>query len=211
NMECILALLAEGRLDLASLISDVHPFDAAVTVYERINRGELSGIGNLFKYAEQAPLARRLQSVGHRTPQGSRRLRSAAGRIRFGIIGAGNYALSMLLPHLAADADVALVEVVTQSGLSAANAVKKFGFARFSTDAAGLIQADDIDAVMIATRHATHAQLACAALRAGKAVFVEKPLAITAQSLDAILRTIAESGNDRLMVGFNRRFAPLLN
>jgi predicted dehydrogenase/threonine dehydrogenase-like Zn-dependent dehydrogenase len=211
NMECILALLAERRLDLAPLINDVHPFGAAVEVYERINRGELSGVGNLFKYEEQVPLERRLPSGSRTGEQSSRLLRPAAGGIRLGVVGAGNYASSMLLPHLAADADVALVEVVTQSGLSAANAVKKFGFARYSTDSAGLIQADDINAVLIATRHATHAPLVCAALRAGKAVFVEKPLATTTEFLDEILRTIAESGNDRLMVGFNRRFAPLLN
>jgi predicted dehydrogenase/threonine dehydrogenase-like Zn-dependent dehydrogenase len=203
NMECILALLAEGRLNLSSLISDIVPFDAAVDVYERMNRGELSGIGILFKYAEQAPLMRRLPS--------SRPSRPTAGKIRLGVVGAGNYASSMLLPYLALDADVAMVEVVTNSGLSAANAVKKFGFARSSTDVTGLMQADDIDAVLIATRHATHAQLVCSALRAGKAVFVEKPLAITRESLDDILHLIAETGNDRVMVGFNRRFSPLLS
>jgi predicted dehydrogenase/threonine dehydrogenase-like Zn-dependent dehydrogenase len=203
NMECVLALLAEGRLDLSPLISDVFPFDAAVDVYERINRGELSGLGILFKYPEQAPLVRTLPS-----PRPSR---PTAGKVRLGVIGAGNYASSMLLPQLATNADVTLVEVATNSALSTANAVKKFGFARSSTDAGSLIHANDIDAVMIATRHATHAQLVCAALRAGKAVFVEKPLAITGDSLDAILQSIAETDNDRLMVGFNRRFSPLLN
>lgn len=203
NMECILALLAEGRLNLSSLISDIYPFDSAVDVYERMNRGELSGLGILFKYAEQAPLTVRLPSSQPSAP--------TAGRIRLGVVGAGNYASAMLLPHLAGDADIVMVEVVTKSALSAANAVKKFGFARSSTDIAGLMQADDIDVVLIATRHATHAQLVCAALRAGKAVFVEKPLAITSESLDDILRSIAETGNDRFMVGFNRRFSPLLN
>lgn len=203
NMECILALLAEGRLNLSSLISDVFPFDSAVDVYERMNSGKLSGIGVLFKYDEKAPLSRRLPSSRPAAPTG--------GKIRFGVVGAGNYASSMLLPHLATDADVALVEVATNSALSAANAGRKFGFARSSTDVPGLMQADDVDAVLIATRHATHAELVCNAIRAGKAVFVEKPLAITTESLDAILRAIAETGNDRIMVGFNRRFSPLLN
>jgi predicted dehydrogenase len=116
----------------------------------------------------------------------------------------------MLLPHLAAADDVALIAVVTNSALSAATAAKKFGFARFSTDYSGLLASDDISAVLIATRHATHAHLVCDSLRAGKAVFVEKPLAITSQSLDAIIATVEETGNNRLMVGFNRRFAPLL-
>ena len=203
NMECILALLAQGRLDFASLIDNVHPFDVAVEIYNRINRGELVGVGNLFKYAEQTPLVRRLPSPRPAKP--------TLRKIRLGVIGAGNYASTMLLPHLATDDDVALAEVVTHSGLSAANAAKKFGFARFSTDAVGLIEAEDIDAVLIATRHATHAQFVCAALKAGKAVLVEKPLAITTESLGEIVRAITATGNDRLMVGFNRRFSPLLN
>jgi predicted dehydrogenase/threonine dehydrogenase-like Zn-dependent dehydrogenase len=202
NMECILSLLAERRLNLSSLISDIFPFDSAVDVYERMNRGALPGLGVLFKYPEQPPLTRRLLS--------SRPARPAAGKIRLGVIGAGNYASSMLLPHLAVDDDVDLVEVVTNSSLSAANAVRRFGFARSSTDVAGLMQADDVDAVLIATRHATHAQLVCAALSAGKAVFVEKPLALTSESLNEILWLITKTGNDRLMVGFNRRFSPLL-
>jgi predicted dehydrogenase/threonine dehydrogenase-like Zn-dependent dehydrogenase len=202
NMECILSLLAEGRLNLSSLISDIFPFHSAVDVYDKMNRGTLSGLGILFKYAEQPPLTRRLESLHSARPM--------AGKIRLGVIGAGNYASSMLLPSLAADEDVDLVEVVTNSSLSAANAVRKFGFARSSTDVSGLLQADDIDVVLIATRHATHAQLVCATLRAGKPVFVEKPLALTSASLNEIVRLIAETGNDRLMVGFNRRFSPLL-
>ena len=202
NMECILALINEGRLDLTSLINDVFPFELAVEVYERMNRGELPGLGVLFKYQEAAPVVRRTAS----RPAPKTRV----GQVRLGVIGAGNYASSMLLPHLAASRDVALVEVVTNTSLSAANAVKKFGFARSATDSFDLLAANDIDALLICTRHATHAELVCAALRTGKAVFVEKPLAITRESLAEIIRTIEETGNDRLMIGFNRRFSPLL-
>jgi predicted dehydrogenase len=116
----------------------------------------------------------------------------------------------MLLPHLVADPDVELIEVVTNTALSAANAVKKFGFLRSGTDQTELLAAGDIDMILIATRHASHAALVCAALRAGKAVFVEKPLAITRESLTEVVRTVEETGNDRVMVGFNRRFSPLL-
>ena len=201
NMECVLAMLAEKRVDLSSLISDVFPFESAVDVYGRMNRGEFSGVGVLFKYQEAAPLTRRM-----RRPL----VQKAAGKVRLGVIGAGNYASSMLLPYLVADSSVALIEVVTNTALSAANAVKKFGFSRSSTECNGLLLADDIDAVLISTRHATHAQLVCAALRAGKAVFVEKPLAISRESLLEIVETVEKTGNDRLMVGFNRRFSSLL-
>ena len=203
NMECVLDMLHEGRLDLSSLITEVFPFESAVDVYERMNKGSVSGFGVLFKYQETSPVVRRIASRSI-SPK-------VADQVRIGVIGAGNYVSSMLLPHLARRHDVDLVEVVTNTALSAANAVKKFGFARSATDSTGLVMAEDIDALIIGTRHATHAELVCAALRAGKAVFVEKPLTITRESLSEVVRTIEETGNDRLMVGFNRRFSPLLN
>jgi predicted dehydrogenase len=167
-----------------------------------MNRGELSGLGVLFKYAADAAVVRRLP--------GPRAARQTVNKVRIGVIGAGNYASSMLLPILASDRNVRLVEVVTNSALSAANAAKKFGFDRMSTDWDGLLRADDIDAVLIATRHATHSDLVCAALRNNKAVFVEKPLAIERDSIIKIVNALEESGNERLMVGFNRRFSPFL-
>jgi predicted dehydrogenase len=139
------------------------------------------------------------------------RLRPAPSeRVRLGVIGCGNYASTMLLPHLKARPDVELVEVATATSLSAANAQAKFGFRRVSTDFRGLLADPDIDAVLIATRHDSHSAMVCEALRAGKVVFVEKPLAVSAAQLAAVLDAIAKTGNDRLMVGFNRRFAQIL-
>jgi predicted dehydrogenase len=116
----------------------------------------------------------------------------------------------MLLPHLKGRPDVELVEVATTTSLSAANARAKFGFRRVSTDFRSLLADPDIDAVLIATRHDSHSYLVGEALRAGKAVFVEKPLAVTVEQLAVVRDAIAETGNDRLMVGFNRRFAKIL-
>ena len=130
--------------------------------------------------------------------------------MRLGVIGCGNYATTMLLPHLKQWPEVELVEVATATSLSAANARAKFGFRRVSTDFRSLLADPEIDAVLIATRHDSHAHLVCEALRAGKAVFVEKPLAVSAEQLAAVRDAIAKTGNDRLMVGFNRRFAKLL-
>lgn len=130
--------------------------------------------------------------------------------VRVGFIGAGNYASSMLLPHLATNEAVDLHKVVTTSALSAANARRKFGFSAASTDLDDLLDDDSVDAIFVVTRHSSHAELTNRALRAGKAVFVEKPLALTQDELNSVLTTIAETGNDRLQVGFNRRFAPLL-
>ncbi|WP_246660711.1 bi-domain-containing oxidoreductase [Tardiphaga sp. vice154] len=202
NMDAVLSLLSDGRLDFSALISDVVPFSDAVATYERMNRGEWAGLGMVFSYPAFSAAQTRIIHRATTPP--------VPGQVRLSVIGAGNYASSMLLPQLKSDPRVNLVEVVTNGGLSGATAVQKFGFARASTDAAEALLAPDIDAVVIATRHASHAVLAAQALRAGKAVFVEKPLALDPPSLQLIEKAVSESGNDRLMVGFNRRFAPLL-
>jgi predicted dehydrogenase len=115
----------------------------------------------------------------------------------------------MLLPHLAGLKTVELAHVATTRSLSAVNAQRRFGFATASTTADAVLEDESLDAIFIVTRHHTHADLVCRALRTGKAVFVEKPLALTREELDRIVEVVAETGNDRLMVGFNRRFAPL--
>jgi predicted dehydrogenase len=116
----------------------------------------------------------------------------------------------MLLPHLASDQRVAIAAVVTTTGLTAASAAKRFGAQLHGTDR-GIIMADpEIDTVVIATRHRSHASLAAEALRAGKAVFVEKPLAIDAAGLELVSTAAMEAGNTRLQVGFNRRFSPII-
>ncbi|EHR48904.1 putative dehydrogenase [Saccharomonospora marina XMU15] len=130
--------------------------------------------------------------------------------VRVAFIGAGNYACSMLLPHLRDRQDVRLSTVATTTALSAANAERKFGFEASSTDVADVLTDPDVDAVFVVTRHSSHAELVGRALRAGKAVFVEKPLALSEDELRGVLAAVEESGNDRLQVGFNRRFAPLL-
>jgi predicted dehydrogenase/threonine dehydrogenase-like Zn-dependent dehydrogenase len=208
NMACFLDLLAEGRLDLDPLVSAVLPFEDAVGAYERIQGGEQSGVGMLFRYAANGSAVRRPAPAPPAVAPGTRP--AARPVVRLGVIGAGNYATSMLLPHLRDRPDVRLVEVATATGLSGANAQRKFGFERCSTDHRALLADEAVDAVLIATRHHAHAEMVCEALRAGKAVFVEKPLAVDPDQLEAILAAVAETGNDRLMVGFNRRFAPLL-
>ncbi len=147
--------------------------------------------------------------VGHSL--GNQPVRRSLSRARVGFVGAGNYASSMLLPHLADNDVVDLRRVVTTSALSAANARRKFGFAEASTDLDELLDDDAVDAIFVVTRHSSHADLTVRALEAGKAVFVEKPLALSVDEVSRILETVEKTGNDRLQVGFNRRFAPLLN
>lgn len=130
--------------------------------------------------------------------------------LRVGFIGAGNYAASMLLPHLAQRPDVQLARVATARPLSACDVQRRFNFTEATIEVGKVLDDDSIDAIFIVTPHADHAALAAAALLRGKAVFVEKPLAITCGQLEEVLRAVQASGNDRLMIGFNRRFSPML-
>ena len=151
------------------------------------------------------------QRNGHVTPTSApgTATRATSATMRVGFIGAGNYATSMLLPHLAADPMVTLATVATTRSLSAVNAQRKFGFDTATTDARTVLEDPDIDTVFVVTRHHSHADFVCRGLEAGKAVFVEKPLALTRADVDRVLAVVERTGNDRLMVGFNRRFAPL--
>jgi predicted dehydrogenase len=133
-----------------------------------------------------------------------------SGRLAIGFIGAGNYANSMLLPNLAKQDNAYLSHVATTRSLSAVNAQRRFGFKTASTTADAVLDDESLDAIFIVTRHHTHADMVCRALETGKAVFVEKPLALTQSDLERVIDVIAKTGNDRLMVGFNRRFSPLL-
>ncbi|QJY47030.1 bi-domain-containing oxidoreductase [Pseudonocardia broussonetiae] len=213
NLECVLDLMARGRLDVAPLTSHVAPFDDAVATYRALGSGSLSAVAVLFRYADAQPVEPPVTAPPAVTavPAGRPAPPVPGGRpVRLAFVGAGNYASSMLLPHLAGRPDVELARVVTTSALSAANAQRRFGFAACGTDVEAVFDDPAVDAVVVATRHATHAALTRRALLAGRAVFVEKPLALTPDELDSVLDAVAESGNDRVQVGFNRRFAPLL-
>jgi predicted dehydrogenase len=214
NLESFLDLVARNELEVGTLIDGVFPMAEAAKVYEDLKTGTLKAIGVLLEYpapAEDAP-APATSMVLPRAKASSVR-KNVSGkkdRIAIGFVGAGNYASSMLLPHLAKLAAADLVHVATTKSLSAANAQKKFGFTTASTDADSVFENESVDAIFIVTRHGTHAKLVCRALETGKAVFVEKPLALTREETDQIAAAVDRTGNDRLMVGFNRRFAPLL-
>lgn len=211
NLACFLDLVARGRVDVEPLVSHTADFDDAVETYRRLQGGGLKAVAVLFRYAGQAPETAAPEvtvPAVRRGPTPSARPRMASVRLAF--VGAGNYASSMLLPHLTGREGVELSTVVTTTALSAANAKRKFGFTEATTELDAALEDPSIDAVFVVTRHSSHAELTRRALLAGKAVFVEKPLALSEDELAGVLAAVEESGNDRLQVGFNRRFAPLL-
>ena len=217
NLECFLDLLARKDLEVETLVSGTFPMHDAVSVYADLSSGALKAVGVLLSYpapdsdARPRPAASLVRTV----PPASSKVSQAPNgpgskRLAIGFIGAGNYASSMLLPHLAQLPNAELVHVTTTKSLSAVNAQRRFGFTTASTSASAVLEDESLDAIFVVTRHATHADLVCRALETGKAVFVEKPLALTAEELERITEVITKTGNDRLMVGFNRRFAPML-
>lgn len=215
NLGCFLHLVASGAVDVAPLVSGVHPITEATSVYEQLRTGALEGVGFLLAYprpegADAVEPAERTVRGGAPAPVPARsRTGTHGAAVRLGFVGAGNYATSMLLPHLAKNPAATLATVATTRSLSAANAQRKFGFEAMTTAAESVLADPSVDAVFVVTRHHSHADFVCRALEHGKAVFVEKPLALTQQQLDRVAETVARTGNDRLMVGFNRRFAPL--
>jgi predicted dehydrogenase len=211
NLACFLDLAARGKVDVEPLISHVADFDDAVETYRRLKDGELKAVTALFRYPAQDAQEAEAPSVA--VPAVTVKpspARAARTPVRLAFVGAGNYATSMLLPHLARREGVELSTVVTTTSLSGANAQRKFGFAKATTDLDAVLGDESVDAVFVVTRHSSHADLTRQALLAGKTVFVEKPLALTEDELSGVLAAVEESGNDRLQVGFNRRFAPLL-
>ncbi|MFB6936245.1 bi-domain-containing oxidoreductase [Streptomyces chartreusis] len=210
NLACFLDLVARGRVDVEPLVSHIADFDDAVETYRSLKDGDLKAVAVLFRYPEQED---RAEAPAVAVPAVNVKpipARAASRPVRLAFVGAGNYATSMLLPHLARRDGVELSTVVTTTALSGANAQHKFGFAEATTDLDAVLGDKSIDAVFVVTRHSSHADLTRQALLAGKAVFVEKPLALTEDDLAGVLAAVEESGNDRLQVGFNRRFAPLL-
>lgn len=202
NFEAVLEAMAAGTLDVGPLISSRIPFDDAETAYGRLDDPSTLGIVLTYPLEHDLPassLLHRSISTGHAPP---------AGGPRLALIGAGSFGSSVLVPAMK-EAGAVLATVVSQSGVGAAQSARKDGFAKVASEPVSAFSDGEVDAVVIATRHDSHAQLAADALRAGKHVFVEKPLAITLPELADVEAALQESGRI-LAVGFNRRFAPLI-
>ena len=211
NLESFLDLVARHEIEVSTLISGVFPFADAAEVYADLKSGELKAVGVLLEYpvpAEDAPAPRDEPLLpGAKAP--ARPASARKQHVAVGFIGAGNYASSMLLPQPGQLGSARLAHVATTVAFRGQRPAE-FGFTTASTDADAVLEDASLDAIFIVTRHQTHADFVCRALETGKAVFVEKPLALTVDEIDRIIKTIEKTGNDRLMVGFNRRFAPLL-
>jgi predicted dehydrogenase len=201
NFEAVLDLMASGQLDTAPLLTHRFAFEEAKQAYDLLSN-DSSALGIILDYDH--PVETRLPRTVQLSTQGASGSKSA--KASMGFIGAGNYASRMLIPAFK-QAGATLHTISSAGGTSSAIHGKAAGFLHATTDTAALLADADVDAVAIATRHNSHAKLTCDALRAGKHVFVEKPLALTMDEIADVESAHTESGRT-LMVGFNRRFAP---
>ncbi len=212
NMQEFLRLLADEKIDLRPLKTHELPVDQAKKAFSLI-MGKASGtraVGVVLKYDEPTSDEKPLRTVGLKQ---KRTTGAPANPLAIGFVGAGAFAQSSLLPHIARHPGVHMVAVSTGNGLNAMNVGRQFGFGVATTEAREIYESEAIGTVFIATRHNLHAEGVLASLSAGKHVFVEKPLVITHDEL-ASVRDAYDSSRERsergtlVMVGFNRRFAP---
>jgi len=196
NMQAFLDLLSKKTINVLPLITHVFEIDDAVRAYDLVlGKSKEHHIGILLKYPDREDKRRTIFPVNN----------LPASQINVGFIGAGSFAQSYLIPIVKSSA-ASLDGVVTSNGMASKNVLDKFGFNFCSSEADDIFKKEDINTVFIATPHNIHADLVIKALKAGKNVFVEKPLAINEDQLNAVIKAKTEFLKP-LMVGFNRRFA----
>ncbi|MGA9040168.1 MAG: bi-domain-containing oxidoreductase [Terriglobales bacterium] len=209
NMEAFLQLLAEGKLDVQALITHRFPIDKALSAYQLISaKSDESSLGVLITYPQESDETkdnRRLELVKlHRTEAGGEK------SVAIGLLGAGAFATSTLVPAMKQISGVQFVGVCAANGSHSRQAGEKFGFQYCATDERQIIDDSKVNTIVVATRHHLHAPQVLSALKAGKHVFCEKPLCLSEAELSEIVHAYSSSARESLlMVGFNRRFAPM--
>ncbi|HET6177591.1 MAG TPA: bi-domain-containing oxidoreductase [Candidatus Sulfotelmatobacter sp.] len=214
NMEAFVQLLSDQKIRVAPLITHRFPIERAEGAYDLITgRSRAPFLGVVIQYPEAVDDSRALALVPQASVAPERFPVVAVGGVSVGLLGAGVFATGTLLPALQASSETKLLGVCAATGSHAQHASQKFGFSYCTTDAAKLIHDPEINAVVIATRHHLHASQVLAAVAARKHVFCEKPLCLTEDELRSIASAylgIASNERPALMVGFNRRFAPMV-
>lgn len=204
NMQEYLALLAEGKVSLDALIEAEYPVDAAQAAFRALSEGAEKPLITILEYPDRLEVAERKIIIGA--------LSGKTGNIRVAIVGAGGFATGMHLPNLVKlRSNYSVYAIMSRSGASARAAAVQFEAHYATTDYDEILADSNVDLVLICTRHHIHASMTLQALKAGKHVLVEKPLALNQEELDEI-REFYASGAPAplLMTGFNRRFAPAI-
>ena len=226
NLEEFLFQISIGSVKVKHLITHRFPIEDAIEAYDLILKSKEPHIGVLITYPsvnEGLEINRKISLLSSKQDErdkpdkpekpNKRDQREKPENPVVGLIGAGLFAAGTLLPILKKMNGVELKGVATATGIKGQHIAKKFGFKYFTTDYQELLKDDEINSVFIVTRHGTHSKFFIEALKAGKHVFVEKPLCLNKNELNQILETYSAIRNPQskipvLMVGFNRRFSP---
>jgi predicted dehydrogenase/threonine dehydrogenase-like Zn-dependent dehydrogenase len=206
NMEEFLRLVGAGAVRLGPLVGTTVPVDDAPDAYAAVN-GESPPLAAVLTYADEAglaagPPAREVVRVSR-----ARGGAPAGGELTLALVGAGQFLRGTHLPTIKAAAGVRVKTVVARRGTAALEVARSVGGADAATDWREAVEDPEVDLLVVTTRHDSHAEIAAAGLRAGRSVFVEKPLGLTREEIDDVWDAGRE--NDRLAIGFNRPFAPL--
>jgi predicted dehydrogenase len=206
NLSAVLQLLAAGQLNCDALITHRFAIENADKGYELITgKTREKFLGVVITYANEPSLGRRVE-----LPRIGARAAARSSNLRVGMIGAGNFATITLLPAIKAAGSIDLVGICASGGASARSAGSRFGFRYCASDVAELLNDEAIDTIAICTRHSSHARQVVAAINAEKHVFCEKPLAMNEKELASIVNACRARQSGRLLlVGYNRRFAPM--
>lgn len=198
NFETILQTISTGKLDVKSLITEVVELEDYLQIYGDMRKK--GSIASIIKYPEEVAIERVVTVSGANFKPGN-------GKI--GIIGAGNYTSGMVIPSLK-KAGATIKYIASAGGLNAKILAKKAGAECATSDYTEILNDKEVDLVIITTRHNLHSKMVLETLKAGKSVFVEKPLCLNKEELAAISEAYENAGdNVTLTVGFNRRFSPL--
>ena len=203
NFEAVLDLMAARKLDVASLVSHKYAIDKAADAYRALLGSKSLGI--VLDYPADENSQKRIKSREHVLRAAGPGKASSSPGVSF--IGAGNFAARVLAPAFK-QSGARLRSIASSKGVNAVTVGKKSGFEIATSDASAVFADAATDLVVVATPHESHASFAAGALAAGKAVFVEKPLAISEEQLQSIEAAYGAASNAFLMVGFNRRFSP---
>jgi predicted dehydrogenase/threonine dehydrogenase-like Zn-dependent dehydrogenase len=222
DMKAFIDLMAHGKIDVGKLISHCFGIESAEEAYKLVTTGEKPYTGVLLSYPGRIALARRPRQAALPGDPACRPGLTAASNgaqdIGIGFIGAGKFASSILLPIMLRFENLDFRGVANVSTQSARTVAERFGFSYCTTDYRELLSDDAISSIFIATPHNSHAAIAQEAMKAGKHVFVEIPLAISEDQLSALVKTYNElrgraesdspATHQKILVGFNRRFSP---
>jgi len=202
NFQAVVDLISSQKLKVESLITHRFPIEDGAQAYEVITgKKKEAFLGVLLTYSEKEEV----KSKKVEFPSSVLRPQSS---VKLGVLGAGLYANATLLPVIKNNKDFELVGIASSGGLHAQHSGKKFGFQYATSSEDEIINDPKINTVAILTRHDSHAELVVKALKAGKHVFVEKPLAINSHQLSVISKQLLKTDNCLLLTGFNRRFSP---